>query len=127
MGALRPGPGSSRINLTLTFTELTAAMSSASSVKTIPILFDKDDTEGSAKRIVYALYPDWKNDGTGLKFKTFTQGVTNTVSMQPDLSASILDLIVFVPYCSTARRRNIDQLNDRVTTRQECNELRGQY
>ncbi|KAI9667814.1 MAG: hypothetical protein M1821_000633 [Bathelium mastoideum] len=48
-------------------------------LKQLHLKFDNQSTEKSAEEIVYALFPEWKRDGSGLKFKTFTEGITNTM------------------------------------------------
>lgn len=49
-----------------------------SEVKFIDLKYNGDNSEESSSKIVYALFPQWKNDND-LQFKPFTEGITNTV------------------------------------------------
>lgn len=51
-------------------------------IQFIPHAYDKNDSEASALRLLYALYPDWKSSAGQVKFKRFTEGVMNTVLFQ---------------------------------------------
>ena len=52
-------------------------------VKFIDLKYDANKSEQSASEVVYALFPEWRRDNDELQFKTFTEGITNTVRFFP--------------------------------------------
>lgn len=48
-------------------------------IPSIPLIYDKDDSEPSALRLLYALYPEWEALPGKVRIKQFTGGVMNTV------------------------------------------------
>lgn len=50
-----------------------------SELRKIGLSYDGEESEASAKKIIFTLFPDWEHDDGEVKFKTFTEGITNTV------------------------------------------------
>ncbi|KAL9117117.1 MAG: hypothetical protein Q9187_006349 [Circinaria calcarea] len=50
-----------------------------SEVRRIELSYNGEESEASAKKIIFTLFPDWENDDGEVKFKTFTEGITNTM------------------------------------------------
>jgi hypothetical protein len=53
----------------------------SSQVPVFDLKYDGDKPEDSCREIIYAIFPEWKEDGD-LEIKPFTQGITNSVRCQ---------------------------------------------
>lgn len=48
-------------------------------VRTIPLAYDSADSDNSARELIYALNPEWKQAEGAVEFVRFKDGITNTV------------------------------------------------
>ncbi|CAK7220807.1 hypothetical protein SCUCBS95973_004281 [Sporothrix curviconia] len=48
-------------------------------VRLLPLKFDPNDPDGSARQLVLALRPDWRSADSKVEFVRFTDGITNTL------------------------------------------------
>ena len=50
-----------------------------SELRKLELSYNGVDSVASAKKLIFALFPDWETDDGEIKIKTFTEGITNTV------------------------------------------------
>lgn len=50
------------------------------SIPHIPLCYENEDHDNSALRLVQAYAPEWKDSNGKIKFKRFTEGITNTLT-----------------------------------------------
>lgn len=48
-------------------------------IRQIPLSYDSADSDASARRLLFALSPDWEQDEGKVELIRFTDGITNTV------------------------------------------------
>lgn len=52
-------------------------------LRRLDLTYDASESEASAERLIYALFPEWLKEPGELVFKHFTEGITNTVGTTP--------------------------------------------
>ena len=52
---------------------------SSSNLRHVPLLYDSADSDRSASRLIFTLFPEWEHAEGELEFVRFTDGITNTV------------------------------------------------
>lgn len=48
-----------------------------SHLKHIPLAYDMNDSEGSARNLLFALKPEWKESDGAVEFIKYKEGITN--------------------------------------------------
>lgn len=48
-------------------------------LRKLDLTYDASESDASAKRLIYTLFPEWEKLPGELVFKHFTEGITNTV------------------------------------------------
>lgn len=54
-------------------------MTNESNLRHIPLSYNNADSQGSALRLLFTLFPDWEHLEGEIKLTRFTDGITNTV------------------------------------------------
>ena len=54
-------------------------IASESNLRHIPLSYNNADSQGSALRLLFTLFPEWEHAEGEIKFIRFTDGITNTV------------------------------------------------
>ena len=60
-------------------------------IRQIPLFYDSADSDASARRLLFALSPDWEHDEGNVELIRFTEGITNTVRHYTPLHHRSLD------------------------------------
>ncbi|CAK7208039.1 hypothetical protein SEUCBS139899_010873 [Sporothrix eucalyptigena] len=72
-----------------------ASQASEEHVRFLPLRYDSNDSDGSARRLLLTLRPDWQSADSVVEFVRFTDGITNTllkaVNRRPGLSRDEVD------------------------------------
>jgi ethanolamine kinase len=63
-------------------------MSPFDSVRHIPLYYDSSDSYNSALNLILTLRPEWRETKDTIEFVKFTDGITNTVSVDPCMDVS---------------------------------------
>ena len=48
-------------------------------IRQIQLSYDTADSDVSARKLIFALFPDWEHDEGEVELIRFTEGITNTV------------------------------------------------
>ena len=56
-------------------------MSDSSHVQIINLTYDPANSEASARRVIFALNPEWESTPGAVEFVRFKEGITNTVGL----------------------------------------------
>ena len=60
-------------------------------IRQIPLSYDTADSDVSARKLIFALLPDWEYDEGEVELIRFTDGITNTVRCCVDIRHYFLD------------------------------------
>lgn len=77
----------------------------------IPLSYTNVDSEQSALRLVYAIEPKWREDKGSIEISKFTDGITNTVSVDRRPSYAKIPLTLFASFSKLSSTPPVYQQN----------------